>query len=79
MLFDLRPNEEYAGEHLERDPGDAGVQAQPCMSEHEANTTVVQYASTGMVHTQVRAAAPLGPGGVGGGGVAVAGPGHAAV
>lgn len=54
VLFDLRPNEDFAGEHLERNPGHAAVQAQPSMSEHEANTTIVEYASTGMVHTQAR-------------------------
>lgn len=52
VLFDLRPNEAYAQEHIERNPGSVGVQAGRDISEHEANTTAVVYATTGMAHTE---------------------------
>lgn len=52
VLFDLRPNEEYAQEHIERNPGSVAMQAGCDVSAHEANTDAVVYADSGMVHTE---------------------------
>ncbi len=52
MLADVRPNEEHAGEYLERNPVVTVAQCVPEMSEHEVNTTAVLYASKAMSHVE---------------------------
>lgn len=54
VLFDLRPNEDYANDHIVRDPAHTATQAQRQMSEHEVNTTIIEYSKNGMVHQEVR-------------------------
>jgi len=52
MLADVRPNEEHAAECLNRNPVISVMQCVPEMSEHDANTTAVVYASRAMSHIE---------------------------
>ncbi|KAL3145226.1 Dynein, 70 kDa intermediate chain, flagellar outer arm [Trebouxia sp. C0010 RCD-2024] len=52
MLADIRPNEEHAKEHIERNPVTTVVQVVPEMSEHEVNTTAVVFATKAMNHVE---------------------------
>eukprot|EP00884_Botryococcus_braunii_P012901 jgi/Botrbrau1/21611/Bobra.43_1s0015.1 len=52
MLADIRPNEEHARNYVERAHVSVAIQAAPEMSEHEANTNAVVYATKAMHHTE---------------------------
>ncbi|KAK9824062.1 hypothetical protein WJX72_007469 [[Myrmecia] bisecta] len=52
MLADIRPNEEHAREHMERNPVTTISQIVPEMSEHEANTNAVVFANKAMNHVE---------------------------
>eukprot|EP00891_Asterochloris_glomerata_P005483 jgi/Astpho2/5483/fgenesh1_pm.00078_%23_1_t len=52
MLADIRPNEEHAKEHIERSPVTTLAHIVPDVSEHEANTTAVVYATKAVNHVE---------------------------
>lgn len=52
MLADVRPNEEHAADCVPRNPMLSVVQCVPEMSEHDANTTAVLYASKAVAHVE---------------------------
>jgi dynein intermediate chain 2 len=52
MLADIRPNEEHAQACLPKNPVVTVCQCVPEMSEHEANTNAVTYASKAMSHVE---------------------------
>eukprot|EP00887_Chlorella_sp_A99_P007769 scaffold20.g7769.t1 len=52
LLLDLRPNEEHAKNWIVKKVVSAAVQAAPCMSEHEANTTAVVHINRAMNHVE---------------------------
>jgi hypothetical protein len=58
VLFDLRPNEDYANDHIVQNPIDSGTQAQRDVSGHEVNTTIIEHINRGMVHTEVSTRVP---------------------
>ncbi|GBG59136.1 hypothetical protein CBR_g32153 [Chara braunii] len=49
-LADIRHDQVLAAEHMERNPCTVSLQLVPEMSEHEANTDRVVYATQGMLH-----------------------------
>ena len=52
MLADIRPNSDHAAACVVRNPVTTATQCVPDMSEHEANTTAVIYASKAMSHRE---------------------------
>ena len=51
MLADIRPNEEHAKEHIERNPVTTVVQVVPEMSEHEVRTLFNTLTHPWWLHT----------------------------
>ena len=52
MLADIRPNGEHSGACVTKNPVTTVVQCMPEVSEHEANTNAVIYASKAMSHVE---------------------------
>lgn len=52
VLADLRPDSNVASDYIDRNPCITNVQVVPEMSEHEANTEMVEYKNTGMFHIE---------------------------
>lgn len=52
MIVDIRPNEEHAATVINRNPVTTVAHVVPEMSEHEANTTAVLFASKAANHVE---------------------------
>ena len=52
VASDIRPEPELRAEYIERNPVTTVVQVAPELSEHEANTQQISFATTGFSHTE---------------------------
>jgi len=52
VLADLRPDANVSADYIDRNPVVTNIQVVPDMSEHEANTEMVEYKNRGMVHVE---------------------------
>jgi len=52
VVSDIRPEPDLRAEYIERNPVTTIVQVAPEMSEHEANTQQISFATTGFSHTE---------------------------
>jgi len=52
VVSDIRPEPDLRAEYIERNPVTTVVQVAPELSEHEANTQQISFATTGFSHTE---------------------------